>query len=315
MANHVLLLGAGFTRNWGGPLADELNGSLLNDVHDDLVLRDALLRVPFEEAFGELVRRADDPVEAKRLQRLQTAIEELFQRLNKSFTPRTFEFPDEDGLLIAGHGVSDFLTRFSAIFTLNQDLLLETCYMRQGGVRPSVVIPGMSFRYKPGASSYDGPTAAVWRPEGSTRVPPRSQPIFKLHGSSNWTDGGGNPVLIIGSEKSGVIQRYPVLRDYHAEFAHRLNQPDTRLMVIGYGFQDKHINSVIDDATQKSGLLTFVVDPRGRNAMCDRVWTLSGEVFTPKLNISLIGETRRPLSEFMGRPDSFAYGELMRFFQ
>jgi hypothetical protein len=32
---HYLLIGAGFSRNWGGPLSDEITGSLLGDMHDD----------------------------------------------------------------------------------------------------------------------------------------------------------------------------------------------------------------------------------------------------------------------------------------
>jgi hypothetical protein len=39
---HYLLIGAGFTRNWGGPLSDEVTGSLLSELHDDPVLAKAL---------------------------------------------------------------------------------------------------------------------------------------------------------------------------------------------------------------------------------------------------------------------------------
>src|SRR5258708_3100215 len=49
---HYLLIGAGFSRNWGGPLSEDITGSLLGELHDDVVIANALRRVPFEEAFG-----------------------------------------------------------------------------------------------------------------------------------------------------------------------------------------------------------------------------------------------------------------------
>ena len=48
---HYLLLGAGFTRNWGGPLSEEITGSLLGELHDDAELAGALRDGPFEDAF------------------------------------------------------------------------------------------------------------------------------------------------------------------------------------------------------------------------------------------------------------------------
>jgi hypothetical protein len=42
--------------------------------------------------------------------------------------------------------------------------------------------------------------------------------------------------------------------------------PDTRLMVIGYGFKDHHINKAISHAVYKHDLRMFVVSPQGRGA-------------------------------------------------
>lgn len=50
---HYLLLGAGFTRNWGGPLSEEINGSLLGELYDDAELARALRDGPFEDAFRD----------------------------------------------------------------------------------------------------------------------------------------------------------------------------------------------------------------------------------------------------------------------
>jgi hypothetical protein len=38
-------------------------------------------------------------------------------------------------------------------------------------------------------------------------------------------------------------------------------------MVIGYSFQDEHINAVIERASREHGLGTYVVDLRGREVL------------------------------------------------
>lgn len=77
---HYLLAGAGFTRNWGGPLSSEVNGSLLGDLHDDPVLSKRLREAPFESVFEGFNNPAAKPSE--RQQRFQDAVVNLFQRLN-----------------------------------------------------------------------------------------------------------------------------------------------------------------------------------------------------------------------------------------
>src|SRR5262245_56574018 len=79
----------------------------------------------------------------------------------------------------------------------------------------------------------------------------------------------GEPVLIMGSTKSGAIEQFPVLKAYHDIFTHMLGQPGTKLMVIGYSFQDDHINQMICNASARTGLGTFLVDPNGRDALKD----------------------------------------------
>jgi len=130
MPNHVLLLGAGFSRNWNAPLAAEVANSLLEEVGADAHLQSLLRRHSknFENALSEVQRdylHAVSSVEAKeRLDRLQGAIATMFGRLNATFEPpREFEFCNE-----REYSVSRFLAMFDSIFNLNQDLLLEMRY-------------------------------------------------------------------------------------------------------------------------------------------------------------------------------------------
>lgn len=212
--------------------------------------------------------------------------------------------------------VKAFLERFDAIFTLNQDLLLEIHYQpnlisqRWSGV----TIPGMVPGYEGRHSGLSDPTKLVWKPQGETRVRGRLQPYYKLHGSSGWKDEQGEAVLIMGSAKSGAIERFPVLKAYHDTFRQTLGQPDTKLMVIGYSFQDEHINRVILEASNKVGLGTFLMDPNGIAALKDP--KMAEAVIKPARDIEdikIIGELKRPVSAIF-RGDVFAHGELMRFF-
>lgn len=63
---HVLLLGAGFSRNWGAPLASEIAGSLLSELHDDPVLAPRLRSGPFEDAFAGFQRPHGDDEHSRR---------------------------------------------------------------------------------------------------------------------------------------------------------------------------------------------------------------------------------------------------------
>jgi hypothetical protein len=80
------------------------------------------------------------------------------------------------------------------------------------------------------------------------RLAPGVQPYIKLHGSCNWNDGpSGGRILITGGEKAVSINQFSILSWYHKEFRNKLMRSGARLMVIGYGFSDTHINDAIMD--------------------------------------------------------------------
>jgi SIR2-like protein len=310
---NYLLIGAGFSRNWGGPLSEEITGSLLGELHDDAQLANALRQGPFEDAFQGFGPATGSPEAVARQQRFQNAVSGVFARLNKTFLAKQFEFSND-----VEYSIKRFLTRFDAIFTLNQDLLLEIHYMQMFGAQPrwsGVLIPGMrAVLPAPGTGPFDF-TMTRWRPTDDFAVHQSCQPFFKLHGSSNWETEAGERVLIMGGSKSGAIQRFPVLKHYHDRFAAYLGQGNARLMVVGYSFQDEHINSVIEAASRERGLGTYLIDPSGRNVLRDpKMERAAIRVPRDIEQIKLVGELRRPLSAvFAG--DTFAHGELMRFFQ
>ena len=162
----ILLLGAGFSRNWGAPLANEVTGSLLGELHDDAALARRLRSGPFEDAFAGFQRPRGDDENSRRLRRLQDAVTTLFSRMNAALATTTFEFDND-----LAYSIKKFLERFRRfIFTLNQDLLLETHY-HPNLVSPNwsgVAIPGMQGSYGAGWSGPADPTKLTWRPTQET---------------------------------------------------------------------------------------------------------------------------------------------------
>lgn len=304
---HYLLIGAGFTRNWGGPLSDEVTGSLLGTLHNDPALSAALRKGPFESAFQGFQAPASDSQ-----RRFQGAVVDLFQRLNVALLDVTFEFSNE-----VDYQVARFLAKFDAIFSLNQDLLLENHYLERlppGGRWNGAVVAGV----KPTALGHDhyGAVDKIWVPEQSFSLPPRMQPLVKLHGSMNWRAASGDPILVMGNAKSGAIQSFEVLLRCHDFFASSLNQTNSKLMVIGYSFQDDHINEVIERASSKHGLGTYIVDPSGLRVLKDPKMagaTIPGDP-RPIEEIKLVGVTSRPFATIFSGKDQFAFKELGRFF-
>ena len=71
---------------------------------------------------------------------------------------------------------------------------------------------------------------------------PRDQPYIKLHGSFNWVDQENGALLILGGNKAENIRKHPLLVWYHQKFKEDLTAAGTRLMIIGYSFNDPHIN-------------------------------------------------------------------------
>jgi hypothetical protein len=250
--NYIVLLGAGFSRNWDAPLASEVSNSLLHEVGNDPHLQRLLTRHEknFESALSQIQQEyisSPSSSEAKeRLHKLQTAITSMFNKVNLALERRVdFEFSQERRL-----SVVEFLAHFDAIFGLNQDLLLELHYenhvlltnpRRWDGAQK----PGM----KPVHNGMGVSSKQRWIPASPPfTVSPRLQPYFKMHGSSNWYTDDGLNLLVMGADKERVIRQSDVLRWYYDQFESYLSRPDTSLMVIGYSFSDQHINAAIIEA-------------------------------------------------------------------
>lgn len=337
---YVLLLGAGFSHNWGGWLASEAFEYLLGcpEIQEDQTLKDLMWKHQdtggFEGAIEQVQKEntlAANAETACRLQGLQAAVFRMFVDMNKAFIDlpsHEWEFRAENYDKKYERRISTFLGKFDAIFSLNQDILIERQY--HGDDRafthpkfskgPS--LPGMHHHSQSNRLGRSGWAQDTWTPmtapEQGFAVEPDTQPFFKLHGSSNWRRSSGDDLLIIGGNKLGEIKFNPVLNWYHEMFESYLCTPDTRLMVIGYGFRDMHINEVIQKGVE-AGAKFFVVDPRGSNLAAaigpQPAGSLQG--FITNLEVAfkkgLIGASRRTLRSIFSNND-VEFGKVQSFF-
>jgi hypothetical protein len=331
----ILLTGAGFSRNWGGWLANETFEYLLGSPELDDDLRGLLWRNKetgggFEDALAELQEehtRRPDQQSKKRLNDLQAAIVGMFNLMDQSFAATTFEPQQEmNPITPRQHNfVRTFLFRFDAIFTLNQDLLLEHQYLNEINNQRSQrwnagQIPGMK---RLSVSPFTDPVrdrVALMTPEDSTpaSAAPGLQPYFKLHGSSNWANGSSaGRLFIMGGNKAIEIDRYPILSWYHRQFREYLSRPGARLMVIGYSFSDRHVNAAIADAVDQGTLRIFIIDQLGVDVLDKRNPRLpirTPDPLVEKLAPRIIGASRRTLSSTFGS-DNVEHSKILRFFE
>ncbi len=84
--------------------------------------------------------------------------------------------------------------------------------------------------------------------------------VIKLHGSFNWRTANAGMQMVIGSGKDKQIQESPLLSWYFDIFKRVLSAGGVRLLIVGYGFGDEHVNGTIADAVDHCGLQVFIWD-------------------------------------------------------
>jgi len=274
-SKRVLFIGAGFSRNWGGLLANEVAGRILNHeaVQGRPHLRDRLIENPsFEDVLEETkygLFEEEDHVA------IQEAISEVFSRMDEHYknpTPR-----------VLPSTINDFISKFCPgavgigtgyVFSLNQDLLLERIY---GSIpnKQKLVIPGITWSMPAPtfpAGATDIPIANVLDPSGGNEpVLLRNFNLIKLHGSTNWRSTSGAPTMVMGRRKSYTISDNPLLAWKQQVFESVVSSGDVKMMIIGYGWGDDHINEIIAKAVLEHNLKLYTWSPQNpQDALRDK---------------------------------------------
>ena len=176
------------------------------------------------------------------------------------------------------------------LFTTNYDLCFETATSEIGGV----VIDGFSFtsprRYDPRFFTYD----IVRRPRSADDQGSYLEGVihlYKLHGSVNWVRTNNDVIYenssptpdeacLIYPAKGKYQQSYlqPHLEQM-SQYLAAMREPNTCLIVVGFGFNDDHLSEPIISAVKSNPhMRVLVVDPmiesrQSGSTETNRYWT------------------------------------------
>jgi len=122
-------------------------------------------------------------------------------------------------------------------------------------------------------------------------------------------------LIVVGGNKPSTIGQHPILKWNHEQFGDYLLRPDARMMIVGYSFDDEHINRVIGQAADAGNLRLFIIDPLDVEVADDHrdhpIYS-PGPLFS-RLRPYLVGASRRTIREIFGA-DRVEHAKVMRFF-
>lgn len=159
------------------------------------------------------------------------------------------------------------------LFTTNYDLAFETAARRTR----FNVIDGFGY----GGHEFDGGSFDLdyvrRRPNEQLALEPSVFHLLKLHGSVDWSatrmtiqkvpDTPTNPVLIYPSAAKYQLSYQQPYLEFMSRFQMALRQPDVGLIMVGFGFNDDHLNAPIEAALRSNiGLRAVVVTPGARSS-------------------------------------------------
>ncbi len=156
------------------------------------------------------------------------------------------------------------------LFTTNYDLCFETAAGRQG----LVALDGFSFtqprHFDPRFFLYD----IVRRPATGEEVGTPLEGVFhlyKLHGSVNWSRSGDGEIEVVAKPKpEAACLIYPAKGKYQQSYVQPylelvsqyfsvLREPNTCLIVAGFGFNDDHFSEPILAAVRTNPHLRLII--------------------------------------------------------
>jgi hypothetical protein len=254
----ILLTGAGFTKDFGGFLADEMWSLIYN--HKWIQERPHIQRMmvdsdfDYESVYHEVFynprgKYVDD----------HEAVRQVF-----------IDAYNEQDRIICGAISEHWVTRIiphlrqlinttSHFFTLNQDIFIERQLEFLSKDKP-LVLPGLMTKIQ-----NQNPDNVLILPnelsDSDCNFSEDEIPYIKLHGSYTWYSSEGHERMIIGHNKPEQIGTEPLLKRYFKIFKKFLSQPETKLLIIGYGFRDEHINKEIHRAVKDNGLKLYIITP------------------------------------------------------
>lgn len=213
------------------------------------------------------------------------------------------------------------------VFTTNNDLFNETALDSLNIHYINGFSGGLRRFFNPALFNY------TWSKRMDTSID-KYEPIenlvylYKIHGSINWRESTplpGNyfeieeiPSSDLTSDKACLIYPTPTKQDkslgapyvdLFREFQNKLLEPHSVLFVIGYGFNDRHVNEIIYRALATNSTINIVIfsskpeyEDREKKPIFfiddNRIFTFSGKVWDVDDDEKEVADTRRTINHF-----------------
>lgn len=279
---NILLTGAGFTANFGAPLARQMWSKILNNTKIENmpeVKKKLLSNFDFEQVYADVLRSGSFSQEDK--ESFNLIMIDAYSSMDETLKSYVHGGFQQYG--INWYGISSFLqlfagfsTKTGAHFTLNQDILLE----RAKASMPLGIVPNTHRDYWDSFFSgqidpnkkitlYNDIELEAFK---ENNLPSSDKNYYiKLHGSHGWLSHSGKGGMVIGKNKVEDIESEPVLKWYFELFEKSIYRHNINLIVVGYSFRDDHINKCILKAVQEYGLKIYIISPEDPETLKNRL--------------------------------------------
>lgn len=283
ISDKILFTGAGFTKNFGGFLGTEMWSKIFNhpSVQEQGRLRELLLGDFDYESVYHRVLSGEYTKDEKDI--ISYAILEAYKALDDIV--RKWTFTPDAPYPVNIYGVNRMIRLFardrgklSFFFTLNQDLFVERYF--------DDLDAGLTLPYVSRIPRWDGNKRQTLDTSDFVTLPVKEKitncdghpfhynalHYIKLHGSYGWQSSDGSSRMVIGRDKTSQIKAEPLLAEYLTVFQEVLSsKEEVKVLIIGYGFQDEHINDALADSTQTQGMRMFVISPTDQSRFIEHL--------------------------------------------
>lgn len=295
---HYILTGAGFSKNFGGWLTEELWDKLV--YHTEIKKNEEIWELlkknrqnGFETALGEAQQNAEkDNAWCKNYKILQKAIVDIFKDMDKSIENSRLNGSKQLRDPQISYGIERFVAKSDIWFTTNQDVLFE--YEMPNTAIPQLLGQQYASRGTPCVQSLQGFQIDIKRDSAifiDQNTLQRCQEFYlankqmhrayiKLHGSFNWRTSDGKELIIIGSNKQ------------------EQNIEGSKLLVIGYSFLDIHINKIIFDAVNAENLKLYIWNPASFREISANLKQINQDEYIDCLENGMIWLNNNKLQDF-----------------
>lgn len=268
---NILITGAGFSKDYGGLLANQFATELYNNTSLYENTKRLLREYNYEKVYTDIV-------DINEKESFQNAIVEIFRKMDKNsigkIATRKLNWDKLHELFLHED-------RFNFIFTTNQDLVIERYflfhYQNKGIENIKLNFPYTSYKMtevtKEQSKVYKN---IAIQPLDKYAFEHFKQPLLldrnhlpeigkinyiKLHGSSNWINNNNKEIIISGLDKLKQMSESDILRTSYVFFDKILCVKNLNLVIIGYGFNDNWINEKIMGAVDKYQARLYTIYP------------------------------------------------------